>query len=61
MPFFILLGTKLGCGNEANADLNAAQNILRRAGQDLPACQANLVGGRQQEPAEAYNSSTIVV
>ncbi|WP_303964402.1 transposase, partial [Succinatimonas hippei] len=49
------------CGYETNADVNAAQNILRRAGLARIACQANLVGGRQQEPAEAYNSSTIVV
>ena len=49
------------CGYETNADVNAAQNILKRAGLARMACQANLVGGRQQEPAEAYNSSTIVV
>ena len=49
------------CGYEANADVNAAQNILRRAGLARMACQANLDRGRQQEPAEAYNSSTIVV
>ena len=49
------------CGYIVNADDNAAHNILKRAGQDLPACQANLVGGRHQEPAEAYNNSTIVV
>ncbi|WP_368859284.1 zinc ribbon domain-containing protein [uncultured Succinatimonas sp.] len=49
------------CGYEANADHNAAQNILRRAGLARMACQANLNRGRQQELAEAYNSSSIVV
>ena len=49
------------CGYEANADVNAAQNILRRAGLARIACQANLNRGRQQEPAEAYNSCSIVV
>ncbi len=49
------------CGYEANADHNAAQNILRRAGLARITCQANLIRGRQQEPAEAYNSSSIVV
>ena len=39
------------CGYEANADHNAAQNILRRAGLARMACQANLIRGRQQEPA----------
>ena len=49
------------CGYETNADVNAAQNILRRAGLARIACQANLDRGRQQEPAEVYNSSNIVV
>ena len=49
------------CGYETNADVNAAQNILRRAGLARIACQANLIRGRQQEPAEVYNSSNIVV
>ena len=49
------------CGYEANADYNAAQNILRRAGLARMARQANLNRGRQQELAEAYNSSSIVV
>ena len=49
------------CGYEAHADVNAAQNILKRAGLARMACQANLDRGRQQEPAEAYNSSTIVI
>ena len=49
------------CGYEANADHNAAQNILRRAGLARMGRQANLTRGRQQEPAEAYNSSSIVV
>ena len=49
------------CGYEAHADVNAAQNILRRAGLARIACKANLDRGRQQEPAEAYNSSNIVV
>ncbi|WP_428985227.1 zinc ribbon domain-containing protein [Succinatimonas hippei] len=39
------------CGYEANADHNAAQNILRRAGLARMAQQANLIRGRQQEPA----------
>ena len=39
------------CGYETNADYNAAQNILRRAGLARMACQANLIRGRQQEPA----------
>ena len=39
------------CGYEAHADYNAAQNILRRAGLARMACQANLIRGRQQEPA----------
>mgnify|MGYP002614641965 FL=1 len=39
------------CGYEANADHNAAQNILRRAGLARMARQANLIRGRQQEPA----------
>ena len=47
------------CGYETNADLNSAQNILKRAGLARMACQANLVGGRQQEPSEA--NSCIVV
>ncbi|MDM8120155.1 hypothetical protein QUV58_04915, partial [Succinatimonas hippei] len=49
------------CGYEANADVNAAQNILRRAGLARMARQANLIRGRQQEPTEAYNCSSIVV
>ena len=49
------------CGYEAHADHNAAQNILRRAGLARITCQANLIRGRQQEPAEAYNRSSIVV
>ena len=49
------------CGYEAHADVNAAQNILKRAGLARMACQANLIRGRQQEPAEAYNNSSIVV
>ena len=39
------------CGYEANADYNAAQNILRRAGLARMARQANLNRGRQQELA----------
>ena len=39
------------CRYEANADHNAAQNILRRAGLARITCQANLIRGRQQEPA----------
>ena len=38
------------CGHEENADVNAAKNILT-VGQTGMACQANHVGGRQQEPA----------
>ena len=53
--------TCVKCGYEAHADVNAAQNILKRAGLARMACQANLAGGRQQEPSEAYNNSTIVV
>ena len=37
------------CGQEANADDNAARNI-RRAGLALMACGSSLVGGRKQEP-----------
>ncbi len=40
----------LACGHEENADINAARNILT-VGQTGMACQANRVGGRQQEPA----------
>ena len=40
----------LACGHEENADVNAAKNILT-VGQTGMACQANRVGGRQQEPA----------
>jgi IS605 OrfB family transposase len=39
-----------GCGYEENADVNAAKNILT-VGQTGMACQANRIGGRQQEPA----------
>ena len=48
------------CGYSANADDNAAQNILR-AGRTRMACEANLGGGRQQEPAEAKCSCSIVL
>jgi putative transposase len=41
----------LACGHEANADVNAARNILT-VGQTGMACEANRIGGRQQEPAE---------
>jgi len=37
------------CRHEENADVNAAKNILT-AGQAGLACEANLKGGRQQEP-----------
>ena len=47
------------CGYKAHADVNAAQNILKRAGRARIARQANHVGGRQQESAEA--NSCIVV
>ncbi|MEE9462867.1 MAG: RNA-guided endonuclease TnpB family protein, partial [Bacteroidales bacterium] len=40
----------LACEHEENADVNAAKNILT-VGQTGMACQANRVGGRQQEPA----------
>jgi putative transposase len=38
------------CGQEENADINAAKNILT-VGQTGIACQANRSSGRQQEPA----------
>jgi len=38
------------CGHAENADVNAAKNILT-VGQTGIACQANHIGGRQQEPA----------
>lgn len=38
----------VGCGHIANADTNAARNILR-LGHSRRACQANHTGGRQQE------------
>ena len=38
------------CGYEENADVNAAKNILT-VGQTGMVCEANHVGGRQQEPA----------
>jgi len=38
------------CGHEENADINAAKNILT-VGQTGMVCEANHVGGRQQEPA----------
>ena len=38
------------CGYSENADINAAKNILT-LGQRGMACQANRIGGRQQEPA----------
>lgn len=41
----------LACGHEENADINAAKNILT-VGQTGMACEANRIGGRQQEPAE---------
>ena len=37
------------CSQEENADVNAAKNI-RTVGQTGMACQANRIGGRQQEP-----------
>ena len=37
------------CGHEENADVNAARNILT-AGRVGLVCEANLRGGRQQEP-----------
>lgn len=40
----------LACGYEANADVNAAKNIIT-VGQTGMACQANRISGRQQEPA----------
>ena len=40
----------LVCGYEENADINAAKNILT-VGQTGMVCEANRVGGRQQEPA----------
>ena len=40
----------LACGYEANADVNAAKNILT-VGQTGLACEANRISGRQQEPA----------
>ena len=40
----------LACGHEANADVNAAKNILT-VGQTGMACGANRISGRQQEPA----------
>jgi putative transposase len=47
------------CGHTANADLNAAQIILSRAGQARRACQASRISGRQQEPVQegAYASA----
>jgi putative transposase len=41
----------VGCGHSANADHNAARNILR-LGHSRRACQANRIGGRQQELAQ---------
>jgi IS605 OrfB family transposase len=40
----------LACGHEANADVNAAKNIIT-VGQTGMACPANRRSGRQQEPA----------
>jgi putative transposase len=40
----------LACGHEENADVNAAKNILT-VGQTGMTCQANRVGGLQQEPS----------
>ncbi len=39
----------IACGYEENADVNAAKNI-KTIGQMGMACEANHVGGRQQEP-----------
>jgi putative transposase len=41
----------IGCGASANADTNAARNILR-LGHSRWACQANRTSGRQQELSE---------
>jgi len=41
----------LACGHEANADVNAAKNILTVGQTEMIACQANRFSGRQQEPA----------
>ena len=40
----------LACGYEANADVNAAKNVLT-VGQTGLACQVNRISGRQQESA----------
>jgi putative transposase len=39
----------VACEHTANADTNAAKNILR-AGQALSACESNSIGSRKQEP-----------
>ncbi|RLD50471.1 MAG: transposase, partial [Bacteroidetes bacterium] len=39
----------IACGYEENADVNAAKNI-KTVGQTEMVCEANHVGGRQQEP-----------
>ncbi|MEA3460292.1 MAG: transposase, partial [Bacteroidota bacterium] len=41
----------IACGHEANADVNAAKNILTVGQTGMMACQANRISGRQQEPA----------
>ena len=45
----------VACGHEENADVNAAKNILT-VGQTGLACEANLRGGRQQNPFRARAS-----
>ncbi len=47
----------VGCGFEENADVVGAINILR-AGHARMACGSNLVGGRKQEPTEAFMYGT---
>jgi len=39
----------IACGYEENDDVNAAKNI-KTVGQTEMVCEANHVGGRQQEP-----------